>query len=1583
MNPEWTSTERCKPKRYVMVKRAIALLMCELIVLQPAMAQLSQIPMFTVTSVPPNVMLTFDDSASMQLLTLNPVDDTHTMSISHSSAPVVKINTQGYFGISGFKHYVAGTDGRWSFGVAEVKRRSAAFNPLAYNPANRYRPWNNNGTRMADANYGGSGVVAAGTTEWDMRNLPAAMGGGTVRSKLTLPNSGNLPSGSTLRSWAAPVPGSVRYNGLPHGSSAGMPVTQTAPAGVDLFNHTITWRSPTCNAWNTPYSWVCTSGSAATPPTDACNVGNVGNPSVDGTCCTAFSAPFPDTRVATRNMTFGIGEYPNGSPPPTPSVIYGTAGETCTARTWLSQTLTNIPGTCVTPPPEVAPCPGGGGELCVTQPPDVCDTGYRHTWRCTFNQDFMNQTCESTIARTCTAGSSSCTGWAAPGPTDSAIYVNGYWPAARYVVYDGPQPGTVAQRQNLSNYRMVMISRKFGWNSGTTSRDLIGTNLQDAVSKWYVVDAVSGLPSYRPDCAVLPSQDGTWCTFEQEAQNYANWFTYYRSRLYAAVAVSSEILAGFTGPEQYMRLGFARINYFKGALNPWNVNSVTDIPYPGALPDLDTVANEGAVVRGVRSFTVFDPPLSAIPNPARQEMFNQLFSVNGLGPTPNRETAHAVGQYFKRTDSRGPWGLNPGTGTEPASEHLWCRRNYNVLATDGEWTKLDPIGAFEPQRLLERASDWSADPVAAGATTSMSTSGPLIAGTERLTNAPLSFTYVPGDEPQITGGSGAQNGTLTDVMHYYWSRDLRSDLRNSLDVTPTNRAFWQHLATYVVGYGVNASMEAPPLRPQFNARNLIAWPTVGLEACRQLDDNAQDALLNPQRPTPCVYSVTPSGNRINDTLRAGLSSHGDFFSANSPDQLRAALDAVFSAISAENAAGTVPAFSSPSVAAGGLLVQSGFRTNVWDGYMWAYDTKAYLDFLAGGAEPPKVWTLNIPDHASRNIITATAQATAVAFEWCNLSAAQRTDIDPVASADPCAMGSNIHAYLRGNQTMERRFPSGVFRDRRDTVLGDIVNSSPLYSKAADYANRFKSAAGHSAAPPHGFESYPAYVNTKKTTRTATVMFGANDGMFHIVDARQGEPTSGQELFAYVPRAVYPRLRELSDPAYSHKYTVDGPIVEGDVWVGGQWKTIVVGSTGAGPAGLFALDVTRPQDGLGAANVLWDIVPADHASAEVQQHLGNVLGMGVIGSVKLDADSNPATLPNGKWAFIVGNGYGSANHQATLLVFDAMDGSLIRSIQTGVGAAGSRNGLGAVAPVYDGSRNIVGVYAGDRLGNLWKFDLSSSDPANWKIANEQPAGTPAPLLALGATRPIHQEPRVVAHPLGGLYVAVGTGRLHEVGDIGDTSDQGLFVVWDKGQLAPIALGDLEMLRLEEYTVGSDVYRRLRAADLAQYDWNDKGFWIRLRPHMAAANGERIIAPMIVDLGVLSVTSYAPESGTDPCIPGGTSFLYRIDLAGGFKNGSFGNEGATTVGLQLRPGTASAMMPLHEPVDYGPGVVETMSAAEVKTMLSTPKYRLSGGTAVNLDGVGPCVNVGLRVDGTFARIPVNCAGTLPMRTWRPVR
>lgn len=688
-------------------------------------------------------------------------------------------------------------------------------------------------------------------------------------------------------------------------------------------------------------------------------------------------------------------------------------------------------------------------------------------------------------------------------------------------------------------------------------------------------------------------------------------------------------------------------------------------------------------------------------------------------------------------------------------------------------------------------------------------------------------------------------------------------------------------------------------------------------------------------------------------------------------------------------AGALPSLSASALGGDSLFVQSGFVLATWEGYVKAYDAKAYLEFLAGrSAEPTPAWSANFPAPVERNILTSSAPSAPVAFEWCSLGADQRALLDPVyANAQSCpVVPPPVVAWLRGDAAHERR-NGGAYRDRPNTVLGDVVNSTPLVSRSSDQAYQLAPAASYSLGVVHGHEHYRSYVQAKASSRMPTVMFGANDGMFHVLDARTGLASSGREIFAYVPRAAYAVLGQLPDPAYTHRYSVDGPIVEGDVWSGTHWMTIAIGTTGAGAAGIFAIDVTAPGAAMGSGSVLWDITAADHPSAAVRNALGLAIGAGVIGSVRFDADGTSATEPNGAWAYIVGNGYESRNDTAVLLVFNALDGSLIRAIDTGVGSAGHRNGLGAVTPLHDGNRNIVAVYAGDKLGNLWKFDLSSVDPSSWRIFNEQPIGVPGPLFTAsegGMTRPIHQAPRVAPHPLGGLYVAFGTGKYFEIDDPANSDDQGIFVLRDQGQASPIPFGEVALVRTEEYSDGTDHFRRLHRPDLANFDWNDQGFWVRLRPLFASSSRERVVGPLFLDGGMLVVSTFAPDAATQPCALAGHSYLYRIDLAGGFTRGAFGAEAGVTIGRRFEPGTAGGFVPLYQAADPGSVLVHSISASDLETMLANPRYRVPGdGGPVQQGPTGTCMHAGLRVDGSVARVDTNCAGLMPLRSWRPMK
>lgn len=1020
-------------------------------------------------------------------------------------------------------------------------------------------------------------------------------------------------------------------------------------------------------------------------------------------------------------------------------------------------------------------------------------------------------------------------------------------------------------------------------------------------NRYLVIDAVTGELGKREDCRG-PGQDGTWCTFEQEAQNFANWYLYYRTRLFAAIAVISHALADIKSPQDGMRLGYGRINLFKNAPDPFNINDNI-----GALPDIDGMPNPGAIVRGVRPFIAGTAD--------RQQVFDWLFTLQAIGGTPNREAVDSVGRYFSRNDSKGPWADYPGStaGRVPA-QHISCRRSFTMLATDGGWTN----STYQQPSLEAVAGSNSLNWGGSTALTADGVTGPTMKGDGP--NAGDTYRYVASENPQFYGASppaGDQTGTLSDVSMFYWNRDLRPDLPNSLRPSTTNPAYWQHMSNLVIGYGLNSTMNTAEVREQISKERSVAWPLVD---------------MNP------ALSPSPSydGQRVNDTFRAAMNSRGEFFSATNPEQLRTSIKSAFDNVNEQTSSGTAIAAPSAAVRAGDMVYTTNFMTSKWHGTLYAYDA---IDLLArqraGTGLPEPRWESTIEPWDKRQALlwTSTGRNTAVPFKYNSLTTALRDQL----GEDDTERFMNFY-WLIGYRAWEA--PSGPQR-ARTTLLGDIVNSNPLYSKAPDQAYQFGP-----AAAVDGGAGYRKHVSDNIASRKATVFVGANDGMFHAFDA-----LTGKERWAYVPRAVYPYLALLPRPGYQHRYYVDGPTIQGDMTgADGKWKTVVVGSTGAGAPGLFAIDVTDPGS-MDSSKVLWDLTGDDDGD------LGSVIGTGAIGSTK-----------DGKWVAIMPNGYESKGNRAVLMVIDLKTGE-IRKIDTKVGSNAKPNGLGSVTPVYDRSRNIVAVYAGDKLGNLWKFDLSSTKPGDWKITTVGNKPLFQATDAAGVGQPITTAPRITLHPLGGYQITFGTGKFFETNDTDSKQVQEIYQLWER----PQALGeqiDNSKIRRMSWTEKGDV-RQMTGTPV---NWQtDLGWSVAL-----ASEGERVIASPSIDGAAITLVSFVPNAIGDPCIGGGQSWLYVIDLPSGSMGGQrIGGIVGGLSQLQELPPEASAQ--------------NTMDRAKLSDMMAG---RFAGGDgakgtssgralAKQLAGRPNCLRTGLQIDSSVVSVARECTPMLPMRMYREVR
>ncbi|NVM90733.1 Tfp pilus tip-associated adhesin PilY1 [Variovorax sp. SG517] len=424
--------------------------------------------------------------------------------------------------------------------------------------------------------------------------------------------------------------------------------------------------------------------------------------------------------------------------------------------------------------------------------------------------------------------------------------------------------------------------------------------------------------------------------------------------------------------------------------------------------------------------------------------------------------------------------------------------------------------------------------------------------------------------------------------------------------------------------------------------------------------------------------------------------------------------------------------------------------------------------------------LSFSGTAAATATRAAAAGLGVPFRWNHLSEAQKAALKASTATDAgsTARGQAVLDFLRGDRSNEGAGPG---LRRRAHVLGDIEGSSVWF-----------------AGQPRGSFTRGGYATFASAIRTPMVYVGANDGMLHAFNA-----TTGKEEFAYVPEGLYgtaaaPGLQRLSDGGYVHRYYVDGSAFVADIYMGpaesagmtevqkaAYWKSLLVGTLGAGGKGYFVLDVTRPEsigESSAAGVVLIDTTALD------DDDLGHQFQQPALDAYSKRA-LQVATLNNGRRAVILGNGYGSRSEKA-LLWIQYLDGdkSVLRIPAPAAQASGSGNGLSAPRPVdRDGDGNVDLVYAGDLHGNLWRFDLGGSDSSRWKAALG-PVGPNAraamasslddkPLFAAGASQPITAAPVVVGHPRGGYMVVFGTGRPPASGDEGSTAEQYLYGVWD--------------------------------------------------------------------------------------------------------------------------------------------------------------------------------------------------------------
>lgn len=597
--------------------------------------------------------------------------------------------------------------------------------------------------------------------------------------------------------------------------------------------------------------------------------------------------------------------------------------------------------------------------------------------------------------------------------------------------------------------------------------------------------------------------------------------------------------------------------------------------------------------------------------------------------------------------------------------------------------------------------------------------------------------------------------------------------------------------------------------------------------------------------------------------RDGDGEPDNYVLATNPAKLIDALNASFLDVLARTASAASVATNTTRLGTDTLIFQAKFNSDDWSGQIVAYNANP------DGSPGEEAWNTDasgkIPAHGARKIFTWNGSdgLEFIESEWASLSAPQQTSLQAGGSEDH---GKKVLNWLRGSSSDEIK-NGGMFRNR-NKMLGDIVNSNPVYVSTANF--------GYQRLPANtpGQDKYLDY-RVWSLSRRKMLYVGANDGMLHAFDAE-----TGVEQFAYIPKGVYANLINLTDPDYTHKYFVDGSPFVGDAYDSftNSWKTILVGTTGAGGRSIFALDVTNP-DVFNATKVLWEITN-DTPGFE---SLGYTIGQPVL-----------ARLQTGAWAVVFGNGFG-VNQNAKLFIVDAFSGALLEVIDT---QAGGSNGLAAPALVPDQYRTITHAYAGDLLGNLWKFDLTGSNslPPGWKVAYVDADDNPKPLFSArnseGQVQPI-TAPLEVIRQGHDFIILFGTGKYFEVGDniVGaDPPVQSFYGILDDGTRVEISDRDDENFSLQEQEIiyenvvefekpdGQSITWPVRAVSNNPVDYkSQRGWYLDLVSPVHDAQGERVVSAPLARSGRIIFTTLIPSD--DPCEYGGTSWLMELDSRSG--------------------------------------------------------------------------------------------------------
>lgn len=900
---------------------------------------------------------------------------------------------------------------------------------------------------------------------------------------------------------------------------------------------------------------------------------------------------------------------------------------------------------------------------------------------------------------------------------------------------------------------------------------------------------------------------------------YANWFTYYRTRINA---MKSAVSLTFSDPElMQKRVGFLTIN------------------------------------AGSTSSKFL--PMADFTQTQKDAFYTKLFAQTTGNSTPLREALSRVGKYYAGVKD-GFMITGSGANLDPVLYS--CQRNVTILSTDGYWngnggTDIKNV-SFGPTNNPD------------GTLTKYSTRIDVTTDGNNTNNkytpsggslADVAMYYYSGNIR--TTNPKNSNGTDVSISDVAIIKKKDGSITEDLNTSP-------HMNTFTISLGLNGFMSYIQTYDKINETSKKArdFQYIGgyIDQTQPFSNNPRngdDNYCSWNKGVTCNWPapLADTASAIDDLWHAAVNGRGHYYSAQNPEEIVKGIKDALDNVDSDGGSGASAASSAPKVTTGdNYIFSSTYDPKVWSGDLQRRTidiSTGVINQNADWSATEKLKTKVFPDSDTRTIWFSnnnSGKLELTNFTYKNIentiydnsfknapkSYAQYSDtsLDPNIKKrlDGQDVQTNLVGFLRG-QTKDL----DIFYPKKQT-LGDLINSPSTYVGPSRYK----------WVDP----GYTNFANQQAKDYPPMVYVGGNDGMLHAFNAN-----TGNEEWAIVPSQLVDKLPKLGDREYDksghHQYFVDGQILVKDVNVGGSsstdsgWRTYLFAGMGAGGNGYIILDITNPTK----PTIVDEICSNSSLCSKTDQDLGFTYGN--IIATKRGYDD--------RWVAYFTNGYDSVSGKGILYEYDLVSKSIRKFQAPGVSSNIDQIGLGQINAYYenfDSNNKTNLMYLGGLNGVLYRVDLTQANPSLVAIANAtDPLGKPQPIST-----------KVSFAQYGGkLLVLFGTGQLFNTADSLNKQTQSIYTIKDTsipyGNLRSLAPASIVKQSLA--STGST-----SKSSNSPMDWNTKNGWMM---DLTSQAGERVNVAPEVAVGTLNVVSNVPSSL--PCTSGGEYWYYQIDFATG--------------------------------------------------------------------------------------------------------